>query len=215
MPEQHPMLTSTNAAAFTKSSELISAAVTSVMMGGEGRWSSTRTLILFIIFPTDQATGLGQLVTTDKHSYHHGLHSHTSLLTAAAMVIRLSPKASGDHSHCIPAAFPAQSQPLGSGLGRTERGLEPAGEICGGMYRPCFPGTAVECATCSGSNFTGGCSPSIRKRGAKVSSASRYFWMASQKTGALSLDLHTVDRNRPNLSTLTSHPWPDYHCTNI
>ena len=95
MPEQHPMLTSTNAATFTKSSELISAAVTSVMMGGEGRWSSTRTLILFIIFPTDQATGLGQLVTTDKHSYHNGLHSHTSLLTAAAMVIRLSPKASG------------------------------------------------------------------------------------------------------------------------
>ena len=38
---------------------------------------------------------LEQLVTTDKHSYHHGHHSHTPLLTAAAMVIRLSPKASG------------------------------------------------------------------------------------------------------------------------
>ena len=37
---------------------------------------------------------LEQLLTTDKHSYHHGLHLHTPLLTAAAMVIRLSPKAS-------------------------------------------------------------------------------------------------------------------------
>jgi hypothetical protein len=43
---------------------------------------------------TDHGTALEQLVTTDKHSYHHALHLHTPLLTAAAMVIRLSPKAS-------------------------------------------------------------------------------------------------------------------------
>ena len=93
------------------------------MMGGEGRCSSTRTPILLTIFPTDHGTGREQRVTTDKHSYHHGLHSHTPLLTAAAMVIRLSPKAS--------RPFP---QPLGSGLAPTARGPEPAGEICGGMY---------------------------------------------------------------------------------
>ena len=54
------------------------------------------TPILLTIFPADHGTGLEQLVTTDKHSYHHGLHSHTPLLTAApaAIFIRLSPKAS-------------------------------------------------------------------------------------------------------------------------
>jgi hypothetical protein len=64
------------------------------MMGVEGRRSSTRTPILLTIFPTDHSTGLEQLVTTDKLSYHHGIHSHTPLLIAAAMLIRLSPKAS-------------------------------------------------------------------------------------------------------------------------
>ena len=44
--------------------------------------------------PSRSRHGSEQLVTTDKHSHHHGLHSHTPLLTAAAMVIRLSPKAS-------------------------------------------------------------------------------------------------------------------------
>jgi hypothetical protein len=45
---------------------------------------------------------LEQLGTTDKHSCHHGLHLHTRLLIAAAMVIRLSPKA----SRPFPAAWP-------------------------------------------------------------------------------------------------------------
>ena len=35
------------------------------------------------------------------------------------------------------------SQPLGSGLEPTKRGPEPAGEICGGIYRPCFPSSRV------------------------------------------------------------------------
>ena len=39
---------------------------------------------------------------TSTVSYHHGLHLHTRLLIAAAMVIRLSPKASIP----FPAAWP-------------------------------------------------------------------------------------------------------------
>ena len=80
-------------------------------MGGEGRCSSTRTPILLTIFPSGHGTGLEQLVTTDKHSYHHGLHSHTPLLTAAAMVIRLSPKASRPFPAARLRAGPYQERP--------------------------------------------------------------------------------------------------------
>ena len=54
------------------------------------------------------------------------------------------------------------SQPLGSVLAPTERGPEPAGEICGGIYRPCFPGSRVPHGPLSfgrhgsGSNFLRG-----------------------------------------------------------
>jgi hypothetical protein len=114
---------------------------------------------------------------------------HTPLLTAAAWSLG-SARRPRDHS-----------QPLGSGLAPTARGSEPAGEICGGIYRPCFPTRRVPHARlgfdASGSNFW---------RGIQVRTQGRYFWMASQKNRCSQPRFCTVDRERPNLSELTSHP---------
>lgn len=73
---------------------MISAAVGTDKVGVEGRRSSTRTPILFTIFPPGHGTGLEQLSSSDKHSQHHKMLLHPRLLIAAAMVIRLSPTTS-------------------------------------------------------------------------------------------------------------------------
>ena len=66
---------------------MISAAVGTDKVGVEGRRSSTRTPILFTIFPPGHGTGLEQLSSSDKHSQHHKMLLHPRLLIAAAMVI--------------------------------------------------------------------------------------------------------------------------------
>ena len=101
------------------------------------------------------------------------------------------------------------SQPLGSGLAPTERSPEPAGEICGGMYRPCFPGSRVPHAWLGfgrhalGSNFWRG--RQVRKSRRKVG-----IFGFHRKNRCCQPRFRTVDRERPNLSTLTSHPCTAY-----
>ena len=100
------------------------------------------------------------------------------------------------------------SQPLGSGLAPTERGPEPAGEVCGGIYRPCFPGSSVPHARlrfgrhASGSNFWRGRQVRKSARGCLFSdSTTKNRWSQPR--------FCTLGGSGPNLLCLTSHPCTD------
>ena len=97
------------------------------------------------------------------------------------------------------------SQPLGSGMGPTERGPEPAGEVCGGIYSPCFPGSRVPHGRLSsgrhgsGSNFWRG--RQVRKSALKVS-----IFVLDQKKQVVQPSFCTVGGKGPKWSYQPCHP---------
>ena len=146
------------------------------------------------------------LPTQSRHGCRTACHDRQAVVPPWAPLAHALAHSRGDGHQAQPEGLETIPSRSAQGwLAPTERGPEPAGEVCGGIYRPCFPGSSVPHARlrfgrhASGSNFW-------RGRQVRKSARGCLFSDSTTKNRCYQPSFCTVGGKGPKWSYQPCHP---------